>query len=619
MKKVLKFLDDNCLFIWAIFLMVFIPLYPKIPLADILPGYIVRIRLEDILIGGAFIFWLIWLIRRKIKFDFPIRYLVLAYLGVGAISIVWNVLLTGWIPANLLHIGKSVLHLARYTEYFFVGFLLYSSCTTLKKFKIAIGSIFVTLALISIYAIGQKYFYWPVFSTMNREFSKGIVLYLTEHARVQSTFAGHYDFAAYLVMVLPITLAVVPAIKKNGLKIGAILIHFLGLWGLVTSASRTSFGAYMVAIAVGIVIFSWSRRVDRKFEDSSADYSWLKNLGKTLSLGLGYLLISLSIVFYFGADLAERLVQPFSSNQEVMTTYKNFVAWRDKEGKIKDFINNLKRPPKNGQEITLADQEPAVPTETVTVASDTRPKPVDVYVDVPDIELVATETATGSVVTVIEKDRTWSDNAQKYGLSLAIRLDALWPWAIQGLLRSPLVGSGFGTLNKDVAEIFTEADGTDNNYLRLLGETGLLGFMAYMSIIMWTIIVAVKTWRKQDNVWTRTFALGFLVGLIALLINATFIDVFASSKVAFTLWFMVAMIFASQWSFLKRKNVSQKQQALINLPWLDDKKSEAEKIPLQVKNQIKEANELKIEEQLAGKIFKNKKKPPVKTKNVKKN
>ena len=143
--------------------------------------------------------------------------------------------------------------------------------------------------------------------------------------------------------------------------------------------------------------------------------------------------------------------------------------------------------------------------------------------------------------------------------------------------------------------------------------------MAYMSIIMWTIIVAVKTWRKQDNVWTRTFALGFLVGLIALLINATFIDVFASSKVAFTLWFMVAMIFASQWSFLKRKNVSQKQQALINLPWLDDKKSEAEKIPLQVKNQIKEANELKIEEQLAGKIFKNKKKPPVKTKNVKKN
>ena len=42
---------------------------------------------------------------------------------------------------------------------------------------------------------------------MNREFSKGMRLYLSEYARVQSTFAGHYDLGAYLVVVLPLALA----------------------------------------------------------------------------------------------------------------------------------------------------------------------------------------------------------------------------------------------------------------------------------------------------------------------------------------------------------------------------------------------------------------------------
>ena len=55
---------------------------------------------------------------------------------------------------------------------------------------------------VAVYGFGQKYLYWPAFSTMNREFSKGWVLYLTEHARVLSTFGGHYDLAAFIMMVL---------------------------------------------------------------------------------------------------------------------------------------------------------------------------------------------------------------------------------------------------------------------------------------------------------------------------------------------------------------------------------------------------------------------------------
>ena len=58
-----------------------------------------------------------------------------------------------------------------------------------------------------LFAFGQKLFNWPVISTMNREFSQGLLGYLNEWTRVNSTFAGHYDLAAYTVLILAITLA----------------------------------------------------------------------------------------------------------------------------------------------------------------------------------------------------------------------------------------------------------------------------------------------------------------------------------------------------------------------------------------------------------------------------
>src|SRR5690606_7582282 len=111
----------------------------------------------------------------------------------------------------------------------------------------------VTLLLVSLYGIGQKYYYWPVYSTMNREFSKGVRLYLTPHARVQSTFAGHYDLGAYLVIVLPLILGCFFVLKNKWLKLLMGTSFVLGLWLLVVSASRTSFVTALVAITLIII------------------------------------------------------------------------------------------------------------------------------------------------------------------------------------------------------------------------------------------------------------------------------------------------------------------------------------------------------------------------------
>ncbi len=67
MSKLLKWFDANILEYLSFALLIFIPLYPKIPIADLIPGYIVRLRLDDLLVAAAALIWFIWLLRRKIS------------------------------------------------------------------------------------------------------------------------------------------------------------------------------------------------------------------------------------------------------------------------------------------------------------------------------------------------------------------------------------------------------------------------------------------------------------------------------------------------------------------------------------------------------------------------
>jgi hypothetical protein len=67
MKKILSWLDQNILTLLTGILIVVIPLYPKLPLADLIEGYIVRLRLEDILILFTGLVWLVQIIRKKIS------------------------------------------------------------------------------------------------------------------------------------------------------------------------------------------------------------------------------------------------------------------------------------------------------------------------------------------------------------------------------------------------------------------------------------------------------------------------------------------------------------------------------------------------------------------------
>ncbi len=525
-KKVLKWIDENIILLFSGFLLAFIPLFPKIPFFSPIETYIVRIRAEDILILLAFIIYLIQLVRKKIRFKSFTAIIIFSYAIAGLLSVVSSVWIVKTVPLASEHILKTVLHYLRYLEYFTLFFIVFSAIRKPKDVKILLSTIATTLLGIAIYGVGQKYFYWPVYSTMNREFSKGIRLYLTEHARVQSTFAGHYDLAAYLVIILPIILAIAYGVKRRSLKIALFILQFFGAWLLIMSAARTSFVAYALAISMVIFIFSL------KQGKIISRISWL------FSRFISFWFVILIMMASFGSDIFERFIQVVESYPQLHQQYlviedssvqlANNISATLNLNKISIFKNDA--PPPNS--ISTEEAE-------ILVASDQRPsteKPKDVYHDIPDKVEVATTSASGVTETIIvEKPRVWSDNALKYGLSMAIRLDTLWPRAIQGFLRNPFVGSGYATLNKTSINDFTIADSTDNNFLRTLGETGFLGFITFYGAVVSGSFFAIRGLKHKDKLLS-SLSIGYLAASIGLLFNALYIDVFAASKVALIFW-----------------------------------------------------------------------------------
>lgn len=507
MSKLLKWLDDHLLEYLSFTLLIFIPLYPKIPLADLIPGYIVRLRLDDLLVAFAFAIWLIWLVRKKVTLrENPLFIPMAIYAIVGFLSSLSAIFITKTAPFEPIHVEKLFLNYLRRIEYFSVFFVFFSSIKSLEQIKKYVYVTAIVLLLVSIYGFGQKYLYWPAFSTMNREFSKGIMLYLTPHARVLSTFGGHYDLAAYLVVVLTLFIPLMFVVKKIWVKLALTIISLSGFWLLILTVSRTSFLAYLTSITVIFAILAIKK-------------NWVWSLSRWVLV----MSISLGVMLSFG-DLSQRF-----SHVLKLDAIKNTA------------LSPIKKELPKGKNVAFLDigSNSDTPPSKVKPGSTPPPdnKPSDVYKEVP---LYGTQSGTYAAIP-----RVYSQNAVEYDLSTGIRLDYTWPHAIAGFEKNPLLGSGYSTLQKDNVEVFTEAESTDNDFLRALGETGLLGFLSFYAIIALVCYYGFRGFGKIDNIFYATIVAALAAGIIGLLVNAVLIDVFEASKVAYILWIMAAVILAT--------------------------------------------------------------------------
>ena len=116
--------------------------------------------------------------------------------------------------------------------------------------------------------------------------------------------------------------------------------------------------------------------------------------------------------------------------------------------------------------------------------------------------------------------------------STSIRLNVEWPRAVRAFSKNPLLGTGYSSLGL----------ATDNGYLRLLGELGLLGFFSFSLIFLYLAAITVKnvSLHKMSLV-EKCFVAGYISGLVGIFINTAFIDLFEASKFALTFWFMTGL------------------------------------------------------------------------------
>lgn len=200
--KIINWIKENPLLLFTLFLFAFIPLYPKLPLLDIKNTW-VYIRIEDFIIVLAWVIFGIAYLKKKATVNTPLSIPILIFWIIGGIATLNGILFIFPKLANVFpHL--AVLNFLRRVEYLSVFFLAYTAVKKKQAITPIIIVLFLTMLAVFVYGIGQRLWGFPAFETMNEEFAKGIPLRLSALSRVPSTFAGHYDLAAYLILLIPV-------------------------------------------------------------------------------------------------------------------------------------------------------------------------------------------------------------------------------------------------------------------------------------------------------------------------------------------------------------------------------------------------------------------------------
>ena len=456
---------QRILFVLVCFLFAFIPLYPKFPLINV-AGTFVAVRIEDIFIVFTLGIWVIYMVYSKKLNQFfrdKLNQALLIFFFIGGVSLISANFLTHTVTLHL-----SFLHWARRVEFMMLLPLVAMVVSNRKQLIFILGLLSFVVLMVNIYALGQQYLNWPIISTTNSEFSKGLILTLTPGTRVTSTFAGHYDLAVFLAMTLTL-LSMIFFAAKFMFRIGVIILGVLSLLVLIMTAARLSF----VAAAAGILtalILSGKKKFILLFA------------------------LSLALILLYPSQLRDRFISTITVN--ILDMGQRYQG-QTEDQRIRSRLNIP----------TLAIKTSTDSAETSTFAS-------------PSGE-TATDIAPGEPV-----------DTTQLGVyrSFEIRLNLEWPRAITAFSKNPAIGTGYSSLG--IA--------TDNDFLRSLGEVGLLGTIAFGLIL---IESGKRVWSqvKNSDKLLKYFSVGIFSMIIAFLVNALFIDVFEASKVASLFWMILGL------------------------------------------------------------------------------
>lgn len=115
-------------------------------------------------------------------------------------------------------------------------------------------------------------------------------------------------------------------------------------------------------------------------------------------------------------------------------------------------------------------------------------------------------------------------------LSFNMRISK-WADLLNGVAENPLLGLGLSTTTEAV----------DGNYVRYLAESGILGFIFWVLLIVSVFKLSKKNNKVSSEWYTSLLSKTLYFGVISLLIMAIFIDIFEASKIAMFLWMLVGI------------------------------------------------------------------------------
>lgn len=571
--KFLKWIGSNYIFIITLFLLAFIPLYPKIPAIGITNTW-VYVRLDDFFVAFAGMLFLIDLIRRRVTIKTPLTISIVTYWAIGLISTMLGVI---FLFPHLANVFPKIAYLfwLRHIEYmclFFVGFfalyslkhkdpesqdvlykslpravffvlfilsaavigfisyiLLSSSHANInqtplqlsfmytaycvagvilcllafrKKLNATVAVIFFTLLSVVLYGLGQRYLGFPAFLTGNEEFAKGIPLRISPLGRIAATFAGHYDLAAYLVMIIPILGSMIFGLRKWWVKIVFLLVSVGGLVLLLMTASRTSFAVYLVAISFMLI------------------------LQKKKWFIIPVIILSILLLREFNG-IATRFSSTLSQVDVVVDARTGKTIGIAQAGTGKNVtITDIQQ---TGESLPQGSSYIGLPSQAVQTTTEITRKSVQPGSKVVDVTSVQGDFAVKKVIA--------------YDISFTTRFQGEWPRAIDAFKRDYLFGSGYSSISL----------ATDGNYLRILGETGALGFASFFAIFLIFGIYAYRVLPEVPSKPIRSFVIGVCAAIFGLALNAILIDVFEASKDAYMLWILMGIVTGMLALYQKKK------------------------------------------------------------------
>jgi len=467
----------------------------------------IAVRLEDFYLVLVAVLFVVQFLRKKVKIPWKMMFLFIAFWVAVFASFLWGYYVQKTVIID--HLG--FLHSVRRIEYMLIFFVAYSSIQSKKDFFLYLKFIFGVLFIVSVYGFGQKFLGWPAVQTMNPEYAKGYFLILESWSRISSTFAGHYDLGAYLILLMPIVIGYY--LYKGSKKYFVLFIISLGT--LVLAGSRASYIAYIFSISIFLFYV-------RKFKL------------------LVVILIATAILTPLSDNLANRLSRTFQQT-------KVFVDSETGETFVARTLRPDDLPPGDfGSNSNLSNIQTGAPVVVDAKTEEAARKNIREA-------LVKQAEETGKKYSPEEINATVNQiflrqipiNKFLPDISISTRLQVSWPRAYQAFTKNIYLGSGPSSLG----------EATDGDYLRWLGETGLVGTVLLLAILGSIMISIMKKIRNMQLKYKYIFY-GFIFGFIGLFINAGYIDLFEASKLAYTFWLLAGIFYASAVFFVQKKNTA---------------------------------------------------------------